>query len=271
MRAVGTFLRVVTVFISIFVFLAHMGIVWLVVRDRWRRIRLSNRILGAYSHWGLWLFRVKVRAVDSDRLKSVGNALFVGNHLSYLDVLVISSRRPACFVTSKEIKETPFLGQICQMAGCLFVERRNKFNIHKEVAEISEGLAHGLDVAIFPEATSTNGEQILRFKRPLYISAIDAGRPVVPFCLNYHHVGGKPITQVTRDHVMWYGDMPFVPHLWALTGSGGVEVDLHFLPPIPTSGADPGALAEQSQKAVASVFRPVNSEAPRPDSPSGGP
>ena len=175
-----------------------------------------------------------------------------------MDVLVISSQLPACFVTSKEIKETPFLGQISQMSGALFVERRNKLNIHNEISEIREGLQIGLNVAIFPEATSTNGEQILRFRRPLYLAAIDAGCPVLPFCLNYVRVGGQPINAVTRDKIMWYGDMAFLPHLWALSGSGGIELDLHFLPRIPTTlKMDASALAEQSQHAVEAVFQPV--------------
>lgn len=256
LRQISTFIRVTAIFVLIFIFLTHMGLVWLFVRERWRRIRLSNQILGVYTHWGLWVFRVKVRAIDKAHIENLGNALFVGNHLSYLDVLVISSQQPACFVTSKEIKATPFLGLICQMAGCLFVERRNKFGIHKEVAELSEGLRHGLNVAIFPEATSTNGTGILRFRRPLYIAAIDAKRPIVPFCLNYRTVGGEPINSVSRDSVMWYGDMPFASHLWALTSSGGIEVDLHFLPPIEPV-REPGELAADSQRAVESVFLPV--------------
>ncbi len=115
-----------------------------------------------------------------------------------------------------------------------------------------EGLKLGLNVAIFPEATTTNGEQILRFRRPLFVSAIEAGRPVTPFCLNYRRVGGRPIDVVSRDKIMRYGDMDFAPHLWALAGSGGVELDLHLLPAIPTSATtDATQLIEQSQSAVA--------------------
>jgi hypothetical protein len=58
--------------------------------------------------------------------------------------------------------------------------------------------------------------------------------------------------------VFWYGDMDFAPHLWALAGAGGVEVDLHFLPAIAADGAkDPSELAILSQTAVEKVFRPV--------------
>jgi 1-acyl-sn-glycerol-3-phosphate acyltransferase len=259
-------IRVVVILSTMIFFVVHMCVVWLFIRRRWKRVLWANRTLENYAAFGLWVLNVKVRPVGIEKARAAGSALYVGNHLSYIDVLVFSSNMPACFVTSMEIKEAPVLGQVCTMAGCLFVERRNKMNIHREVAEMSEGLAAGCNVAIFPEATSTNGEQILRFRRPLYVSAIDSGRPVIPFCLNYHTVGGKPIDTRLRDTVFWYGDMDFVPHLWALAGNGGTLVDLIFLEPIPTSeGDDPTELAARSQAAVESVFKPV-----RPDSNAAG-
>ncbi|MBX3023090.1 MAG: 1-acyl-sn-glycerol-3-phosphate acyltransferase [Bdellovibrionales bacterium] len=244
-----------------FAFLLTMTAVWAVVRGHWRRVRWSNSILTRYCRLGLKVLKVKVNYRGLENYASVPNALFVCNHLSYMDVLVIHARVPACFVTSREIRETPVLGQVCQVAGCLFVERRNKNNIHAEVSEISAGLREGLNVCIFPEATSTNGEQILRFRRPLYVAALDAPAAVLPICLNYHTVGGEPINQRTRDKICWYGDMDFVSHLWALAGSGGVNADLIFMPPIhPVSTDDATQLAERSQAAVESVFRPVKKE-----------
>lgn len=264
MRAVLTFVRVAAIFLAMITFLAHMSLVWLVVRNRWQRLRWSNHLLTYYARFGLWVLRVKVNPIGLENLAGLNGGLFVGNHLTYMDVLVISPQIASCFVTSMEIKKTPFLGQICQMAGCLFVERRNKQNILNEISEIREGLKVGLNVTIFPEATSTNGEQILRFRRPLFVAAIDGGRPVIPFCINYHSVGQEPINSETRDKIFWYGDMDFAPHLWALAGSGGIEVDLHFLKPIITNfKMNPTALAEESQRAVESVFRPVKkSEGP---------
>ncbi|NJL24795.1 MAG: 1-acyl-sn-glycerol-3-phosphate acyltransferase [Calothrix sp. SM1_5_4] len=221
-------LRFFTILLSMFAFLATMSVVWIFVRGRWRRVQWSNWILKAYSRWGLWVLNVRPRFLGLENIHSSPNGLFVGNHLSYLDILVIHSEVPTCFVTSMEIKETPVLGQVCQLAGCLFIERRNKQNLRAEVSEISEGLREGLNVAIFPEATSTNGEQILRFRRPLYLAAIMAEKPVIPFCLNYRSVGGEAINVRTRDKVFWYGDMDFAPHLWELAGCGGCALTCIF-------------------------------------------
>lgn len=239
-------------------FLAVMSVVWIVVRHPVRRTRTANHFLRMLSHLGLWLLGVKVNVVGEALPDGISNALFVGNHMSYVDVLVIARNFPACFVTSVEIKETPGLGLICQMAGCLFVERRNKQNLISEVRELTDGLKNGLNIAIFPEATSSNGEQIYRFRRPLYVSAIEAGAKIVPMCLNYRSVGGQPISRANRDNICWYGDMDFLPHLWALVGCGGIQADLHFLPPIATRAGDEStALAERTQAAVESVFQPI--------------
>ena len=269
MRKVLGLLRVAGVFAVILFFLIHMCLVWLVVRNRWRRVRWSNRILGYYARVGLYVLRLKVNPIGRENLRDLRGGLYVGNHLSYMDVLAVSSLVPACFVTSREIKESLGLGQICTMAGCLFVERRNKQNIHNEISELREGLQVGLNVAVFPEATSTNGEAVLRFRKPLFIGAIDSGSPVIPFCLNYRKVGGEPINHITRDKIFWYGDMDFVPHLWSLANSGGVELDLHFLKPIqPHIDMEASPLAEQAQRAVEAVFLSVKKNEGSPNEPS---
>lgn len=261
-KSICTFTRVAAVFISLFAFLIQMSVVFLFARDKWRRVRIANRVMTLYCRWGLWLLNVRVNKSGAANLAKSG--LLVGNHLSYLDVLLICAQTPTCFVTSKEIKETPFLGLICQMAGCLFVERRNKDNLQKEISEICEGLRRDLNITIFPEATSTNGEQILRFRKPLFTASVYSLRPVIPFCINYRRVGGQPIDTKNRDSVMWYGDMPFAPHLWALASNGSVEADLHFLPPVAAAFRDQAMLAETSRAVVERVFRPVSKHSPDP-------
>lgn len=261
MRRILQPIRFVAILSLLLVYVLVMSMVWLFVRQKWDRVRWSHVILLQVVRWGLKILNVKAHYKGLHYLKELNSgALFVGNHLSYLDILVIHAQLPTSFVTSREILETPVLGQVCQLAGCLFVERRNKHNIHNDLSELTRALSEGVNIAIFPEATSTNGEQLLRFRRPLYVAAIDAKKPVVPFCLNYRRVGGQPIDVRNRDQVFWYGDMDFAPHLWALSGSGGVEVELIFLKPIlPGPEDDATILAQRSQAEIETVFEPVKS------------
>lgn len=235
-----------------------MGLLSLLIPDRWRRLRVSSKILSAFARFTLKVLTVRPTAIGTENFKGLSHALLVGNHMSYVDVIVLVSFYPTCFVTSTEVRDAPGLGLICRMSGCLFVDRRNRMKIRNDVSEIGEALSHNLSVAIFPEATSGNGEQMLRFKKPLYLSALETGSPILPFCLNYRRVGGEPINRVSRDKICWYGDMDFIPHLWALLGSGGVDAEINFLPPIfPAAGEDATAIVERSQAAVESVFAPI--------------
>ncbi|MAF78948.1 MAG: 1-acyl-sn-glycerol-3-phosphate acyltransferase [Halobacteriovoraceae bacterium] len=179
---------------------------------------LLCRIVSFYCKVGIKLLGFQVSEnYRIDKLKLVDHNFFiVSNHLSYMDILVMCSQHPACFVTSVEMRDTPFLGHLCKLAGCVFVERRNKRNLGGEVAEITQALKEGLNVVVFPEATSTNGEGVIRFKRPLFRAAMDSNIPILPMTVNYTHLNGEKVTKENRDYICWYGDMTFVDHLWKL-------------------------------------------------------
>ena len=215
------------------------------------------RLISAYARFACWFMGIIVSLKGAERLKQ-GNNLIVSNHLSYTDILVICSYFPACFVTSVEMRDTPFLGHICKLAGCVFVERRNKKNLGNEVKEITDALKAGLDVVIFPEATSTNGEEVIRFRRPLFRSAIDSQIPVKPLTLNYRALDNVEVSLRNRDEVFWYGDMTFVDHLWNFFKHGEIAVDLWVGEDLKIGDeVDHGILAEQSHAKVKSHYRQV--------------
>lgn len=163
------------------------------------------------------------------------HALIVSNHLSYVDIFIISSRFPSCFVTSMEMKETFFLGHLCMLGGCLFVDRKNRRNIHKEVRELTYALKHKLNVAIFPEAKSTDGANVYPFKSPLLQAAIDSHSKILPLCLNYVNLDGSPITRKNHDTAFWYGDKPFFTHALSLFSRKSVDIELVVLETVEAS------------------------------------
>lgn len=180
-----------------------------------------------YCRFGLWFMGVKVSVKDTLKIRENFNSgLIVCNHLSYIDVLILFAYFPACFVTSVEIRRTPFLGQLCLLAGCLFVERRSRENLTQEISQLSTALKAGLNVTIFPEATSTNGEAVIRFRRPLFQAAIDAQVPALCLSLNYRSLDDEPMTPKNRDQVFWYDDMTFVDHLWGFFTLREVRVEI---------------------------------------------
>lgn len=218
---------------------------------------VNARIVSLFSKFFLRMlgFNIQVEGTTPQKHK---NHLVVSNHLSYLDVLIVSAHFPGCFVTSQEIRQTPFLGHITILAGCLFVERRSRHFLKKETHNITQALRNGLNVIIFPEGTSTNGSSVLRFRRPLFQAALDSQTAVLPVSISYTHLNGRPVTQANRDRIFWYDDMAFGPHFAGLAAVSSVKVNLFVNPPVYPAGPDTCAeLSVKSHNAVARSYLPV--------------
>lgn len=163
------------------------------------------------------------------------NYLFVSNHMSYVDIMVASSVRPFVFVTSRDMGEVFLLGKLAEMGGSVFVERRHRGQIEQDLNEITKTLRSGFNVMIYPEGTSTNGMQILPFKKTLLMAAVHAERDVVPVALKYMTLDGEAFNLANADRICWYGDMGFPESFAELVQFQSVQVKLEFLNPIPVS------------------------------------
>ena len=194
----------------------------------------------------LEVLEIKVKA--NKKIDETKTYLIVANHLSYTDILIISSLHPCAFVTSLEMRKAPFLGQLITLAGCLLVNRKDKSKIHDEIHKLRLALASGISVVFFPEATSTDGAEVLKFKRPLFESSIATQVPILPLTINY---------QESRGFVCWYGEMEFFSHFIHLLHQEKIEADLFvheaFTPGLMTSLE----MAEHTHQIVKGAYHPV--------------
>src|SRR5437773_7774078 len=106
------------------------------------------------------------------------SGLLVCNHLSYLDIVVLSSIRPCIFVAKRDVRAWPLFGWLARAAGTIFVERNCRSAAAHEVARISSAIESGLLVVLFPEGTSSDGATVLPFKSSLLQAAISARCPI---------------------------------------------------------------------------------------------
>jgi len=219
-----------------------------------------TKMLQKSSLEALKILNIELVIKDSKKLiNKSSNNLIVSNHLSYVDVMIISAIKQSAFVTSKEVEQSPFLGDVCRMAGTYFVERRNTYGLRQQLNEITSALKSGMNVALFPEATSTDGSHIRPFKRGLLAAAKNAGVNVLPLCLNYTHVNEEPIDRLSRDSVFYYGEMSFFPHLIRLLRAKSVRVELEVLDEIPHSYTNERVeITEVLYERLQSVFVPVS-------------
>lgn len=228
----------------------------ILIKDPVARRDYFIRNVSKYSREALKLMNFQVEAVNLDRqLLQNQNFLMVSNHMSYIDILVMSSIQPSVFVTSVDMASVFFLGTMAEMGGSLFIERRHRGQIQEDVKMISETLRQGFHVVIYPEGTSSNGQELLPFKRSLLMSAFEAGRDILPICLKYTEINGEPFGPQNADLVCWYGGMSFGPHFANLAKIKNVRAEVHFLEPIEvTPECTRAELAEKCYQSISSVY-----------------
>jgi 1-acyl-sn-glycerol-3-phosphate acyltransferase len=179
--------------------------------------------------------------------------LLVANHLSYLDIPVLASCLPCVFVSKAEVRGWPLLGPICTALGTLYIDRKQRREIPRVMAEIDAALDRGLGVVFFPEGTSSRGETVAPFKPSLLELPVRLGRPVHHATLGYRTPPGEPPAHET---VCYWGNVPFARHALGILGLRSVLATVH-LDPEPIREADRKLLAERLRAAVLASFEPV--------------
>jgi 1-acyl-sn-glycerol-3-phosphate acyltransferase len=191
------------------------------------------------------------------------HAVLAANHVSWLDVIVINSLFPSCFVAKQEVSRWPFIGWLCKRCGTVFLSRGLRRDAHRANREIQHLLSGGVRIAIFPEGTSSEGYQVLPFHAALFQPAIEAGAQVVPLALRYFDPAGA-----INPALAYSGDLSFVASLWKVLCTPASVACCVASAPLPSAGKERRQLAQQAREHIASVLGHADSclEAQRPDS-----
>lgn len=242
-------------FVIVLIFYFTIGtVIYVTSKTVVERRRKFTQLASRVGRFCLWFGRMKVHVINPPANEP---CLFVGNHLGFVDILAALKMGPICFVTSKEMHETPVLGLFTEMGGCLYVDRKSRVNILNEMKEMGDEIKKGFRVMLYPEATSTNGEQVLPFKKTLLMAAAYAECPIRPFVFNFKSVNGGPVLYEHRDHLCWYGDQTFPAAIWRTFQLKSMELEIEFLEPIfPTLDDDRSEIAENAYKQISSKYRP---------------
>jgi 1-acyl-sn-glycerol-3-phosphate acyltransferase len=176
-------------------------------------------------------FQVRVRGVAPSAAKPT---LFVSNHASYLDILILGSVVDGCFVAKSEVAGWPGFGFLARIAQTVFVERKRGATA-RERDQLGARLAAGDSLILFPEGTSNDGNRVLPFKTSLFAVAQATGAggaplPVQPLSVAYTRLDGQAIGRALRPFYAWYGDMTLAGHLFGALGLGKLTVEVVFHP-----------------------------------------
>ena len=192
-----------------------------------------------------WLQRICRRSIRIFRLEiqSAGTipsqGLLISNHVSYLDILLLSSLTPSVFVAKREVKSWPVMGMLARLGGTVFINRERRTHVGEVNDEIQKALDDGVLVVVFPEGTSSDGETILPFKSSLLEPATQPKHLLALGCIQYTLADGD-----AGAEVCYWGDAVFLPHLLNLLSKRSVRASVRFAP-VQNRSPDRKELAQQ--------------------------
>lgn len=250
LRAGFRFFKFVTVISLYFIFAIFNYLSTSDPIQRRKKLTMNGQLT---AKWILRAFNIKL--VCNIAIPDDEGSLLVGNHLGFIDIVCLIALTHGVFITSTEMRETPFLGQICDLGGCAYVNRKSRLSIQEELKDIVSVLKQGFRVMLYAESVASNGEQVLPFKKTLITAAGLSGKPIRPFVFNYRTVNGGPVKYEHRDSVCWYGDKSFISAIWKSLKLNSLTCEIEFLPLVHAApDEDRTQLANKLHAMVSSKF-----------------
>ncbi len=201
-------------------------------RNRRTRLLFLLELKRSFCRLGLRSLDVRLTTQGNEDAARAQGMLVVCNHVSYLDILILSSKLPCVFITAHEWRRAPLVGWMSRVAGSVFVRRHTRSQLRDEIDAVRRALEEGFTVVLFPEATSSDGSGLLPFKTSLFAAAQRAHSAVVPACIRYTMVDGEPLNDRTRRLVHFYRPHNFFIHALRLPFLGPIDATLTFLKPV---------------------------------------
>ena len=208
-------------------FVLLLALLWCWIRFGWMRLLGPVRVQQR-AEWMQFCGRVVLASLGIHfRIEGplpVGPTLIVANHLSYLDIAICSAALPCAFVAKEEIASWPAFGLMARLGGTIFVDRSSRLSAWDTAESMGLRMAHGVPVLFFPEGTSTDGSEVLRFHSTLFAPSIEAGLAVTPAAIFYEPAG----SDLVESDLCWFGDDLFFPHLLRVLGVQGFTAVVRF-------------------------------------------
>lgn len=179
-------------------------------------------------------------------------AFVVSNHISWLDIIIISSVLPVSFLSKAEIRNWPMIGTLAAKAGTLFIHRGSKNGAAEAVDLVKVKLTAGHSVASFPEAKTTDGTSVKVFHARLFAAAIDTKTPVQPVALRYPPLKAQASTRI--NPIVPYVQGPnLVQHAFRIMCAKRTVAEVTLCQPIEIEDQLRKELAQSARNAIAQV------------------
>lgn len=161
--------------------------------------------------------------------------LLIGNHVSYIDIIVYGSLAPIVFMPKSEIADWPLIGTCCRLSDCVFIDRRVS-KTAENLGAIHTALQHDKPLLLFAEGTTSDGKRLLPMRSSYFkILEGETGVKLQPVLVMYTRINNLPVDSCDRPKIAWYGNMELWPHAKKLLSLHTITAVVEFLPAVDTS------------------------------------
>ena len=218
-------------------------------------------LLGWWSRKLLRILNITTRIEGKPPGARERGALVAANHVTWLDIFVVSGVRPTRFIAKSEIREWGLIGWIADRAGTLFIRRDQLRDTARINGLVHEALAGGDCVGLFPEGITTEGDILHKFHTALFEPAVANEAHVHPAAIRYERRDGSLCREAS-----FRGDRTFKESMSLIIGEPAMVARISFAPVVETRGAHRRAVAADAEARVASLL----GVAPRGKAPGTG-
>ncbi|MDF2447093.1 MAG: 1-acyl-sn-glycerol-3-phosphate acyltransferase [Moraxellaceae bacterium] len=181
-----------------------------------------------------------------------GHALWVSNHVSWLDISVLGAHFPVYFLSKAEVAKWPVVGWLARIAGTLFIQR-GAGDAGQVTEQLAVHLRAGRNVLFFPEGTTTDGHKLKRFFHKLFSAATVTQLPIQPVLVCY-----RDQNDALHPHAPFVGDDAFMSHAIEILKGERITVDILVLTPELPGGRDPRTLSRDIEARMALALKELH-------------
>jgi len=212
------------------------------------RIRGERSDHFAIRTWSAGLLRVFGMRTRRFGTPLPGAAMFVANHVSWIDITLLHSQRVVGFVAKAEISKWPLIGWLASRRGTIYHHRGDNDSLHGVMHQMVQRLEQGQGVGVFPEGRTTDGERINVFHARIFQPAVLANVPAQPVALKY---GAQGSAQTT---VAFQKGEHFLGNFLRLLGEPARVAEVHFLEPVAPSDDGRRRMAEACRERIVAAM-----------------
>ncbi len=238
------YLRAVLIVLTLLLFLSLAPLQWLALRRHWP-LRLWLPVALGRTLAALLQLRIVAKPAPPQQ----GPRLIAANHVSWLDIVVLCSVEPVCFLAKREVEAWPVVSNFARLQETVFVDRQRRRTIPAANAAMARRMLAGRPVLLFPEGTTGDGSALHKF----HSSHFAAVRDLLAMASGIETVCVQPVAiRYSSPAAAWTGEATLLPHLWSLLKGEQIRCDLAFGKPLAYArGKNRKAIAGEAASAIA--------------------